>query len=52
VPEPALPRWRKVTGGEIAEIACEADALRRWWGQALVGSDQRILLKTKVSVLG
>jgi len=36
VPEPALPRWREVTGGEIAEIACEADALRRWWGRASV----------------
>jgi hypothetical protein len=31
VPEPALPRWREVTGGEITEIPCDADALRRWW---------------------
>lgn len=31
VPEPALARWRDVTGGEIAELPCEADALRRWW---------------------
>jgi len=31
VPEPALPRWRDVTGGEIAELPCDAEAIRRWW---------------------
>jgi nucleoside-triphosphatase THEP1 len=31
VPEPAVARWREVTGGEIAEVPCEAAALRRWW---------------------
>ena len=31
VPEPALPRWREVTGGEIAELPCEAHTLRHWW---------------------
>lgn len=31
VPEPALPAWREVTGGGIAEIPCDAGALRRWW---------------------
>ena len=31
VPEPALARWREVTGGGIAELPCEAGALRRWW---------------------
>jgi hypothetical protein len=31
VPEPALPYWREMTGGEIAEIPCDAAALRRWW---------------------
>jgi hypothetical protein len=31
VPEPALPCWRDVTGGEIAEIPCDAEAIRRWW---------------------
>ena len=31
VPEPALPRWRDVTGGEIAELPCDAKAIRRWW---------------------
>ena len=31
VPEPALPPWREVTGGGIAELPCEAGALRRWW---------------------
>lgn len=31
VPEPALPRWREVTGGEIREIPCDASTLRRWW---------------------
>ena len=31
VPEPALARWRDMTGGDIAEIPCEAGALRRWW---------------------
>ena len=36
VPEPALPRWRDVTGGEIAELPCETDALRRWWGRTSV----------------
>ena len=31
VPEHALPRWREVTGGEIAEIPCDAASIRRWW---------------------
>ena len=31
VPEPALACWREVTGGGIAELPCEAGALRRWW---------------------
>jgi len=31
VPEPALACWRELTGGETAEVPCEADALRRWW---------------------
>lgn len=31
VPEPALARWRDMTGGDIVEIPCEAGALRRWW---------------------
>jgi hypothetical protein len=38
VPEPALSRWREVTGGEIAEIPCDAAALRRWWrGSSVAG---------------
>ncbi len=31
VPEPALARWREVTGGDIPELLCETGALRRWW---------------------
>lgn len=31
VPEPALPRWREVTGGGIPELHCDSGALRRWW---------------------
>jgi nucleoside-triphosphatase THEP1 len=31
VPEPALARWREVTGGDITELPCETMALRRWW---------------------
>lgn len=31
VPEPDLACWREVTGGEIQELPCDADALRRWW---------------------
>ena len=31
VPEADLECWREVTGGEIAELPCEAGALRRWW---------------------
>ena len=38
VPEPALPSWREVTGGEIAEVPCEADALRRWWRDRPAGT--------------
>ncbi len=34
VPEPALERWREVTGGGIAELPCETGALRRWWRDA------------------
>ena len=37
VPEPDLARWREVTGGEIAELPCEADALRRWWRDRTTG---------------
>lgn len=37
VPESALARWREMTGGEIEEVACEPDALRRWWREALAG---------------
>ena len=37
VPEPALARWREVTGGGIAELPCEADALRRWWRERFAG---------------
>ena len=36
VPEPDLACWREVTGGEIAELPCEAGALRRWWRERLV----------------
>ena len=36
VPEPALERWREVTGGEIEEIPCETEALNRWWGRTSV----------------
>ncbi len=38
VPEPALASWREVTGGEIAEVPCEADALHRWWRDRLAGT--------------
>lgn len=31
VPQSALTCWRDMTGGEIAEVPCEAGALRRWW---------------------
>ena len=31
VPEPALEKWRELTGGETLELSCEAGALRRWW---------------------
>lgn len=31
VPEQALACWHELTGGETAEVQCEADALRRWW---------------------
>ena len=37
VPEPALACWRELTGGEIAEVPCEADALRRWWRDRFAG---------------
>jgi len=37
VPEPALERWREVTGGEIPELPCEAGALRRWWKDRFSG---------------
>jgi len=37
VPEPALASWREVTGGEIAELPCEAGALRRWWKDRFSG---------------
>lgn len=37
VPEPALARWRDMTGGEIAELPCEAGALRRWWRDSIRG---------------
>ena len=38
VPEPALACWREVTGGEIAEVPCEAGSLRRWWRDRFTGS--------------
>jgi len=38
VPEPALARWRELTGGEVAEVPCEADGLRRWWRNTSVGN--------------
>ena len=31
VPQPALGRWREVTGGDIPELPCDTGALRRWW---------------------
>jgi nucleoside-triphosphatase THEP1 len=31
VPDPALERWRELTGGDITELQCEAGELRRWW---------------------
>ena len=37
VPEPALACWRELTGGEIAEVPCESDALRRWWHDRIAG---------------
>jgi len=37
VPEEALARWREVTGGEIAEVPCDAGALRSWWCDRVVG---------------
>ena len=37
VPEPALASWRELTGGETAEVPCEADALRRWWHDRSAG---------------
>ena len=37
VPEPALVCWRELTGGETAEVPCEADALRRWWRERFAG---------------
>jgi len=37
VPEPALACWRELTGGETAEVPCEADALRRWWRDTFAG---------------
>ena len=39
VPEPALARWRELTGGEIVELPCEADALRRWWRDRFAGTN-------------
>jgi hypothetical protein len=37
VPEEALARWREVTGGEIAEVPCDAGALRSWWRDRFAG---------------
>jgi len=37
VPEPALACWRELTGGETAEVPCEAAALRRWWRDRFAG---------------
>ena len=31
VPEAALATWREITGGETAELPCQADALNAWW---------------------
>jgi hypothetical protein len=37
VPEPALAKWRELTGNETEEVPCEADALRRWWRDRFAG---------------
>ncbi len=37
VPESALACWRELTGGETAEVSCEAEALRRWWRDRFAG---------------
>ncbi len=37
VPGPALARWRELTGGVVAEVPCEAEALRRWWRDGIAG---------------
>jgi nucleoside-triphosphatase THEP1 len=37
VPKPALACWRELTGGEIAEVPCETNALRRWWRDRTAG---------------
>jgi nucleoside-triphosphatase THEP1 len=37
VPEPAIACWRELTGGETAEVPCEADALRSWWRDRFAG---------------
>ena len=37
VPEPALDRWREVTGGDVPELPCDAGALRRWWHDRSAG---------------
>lgn len=31
VPAEALDDWRELTGGAIAELPCEEDALQQWW---------------------
>lgn len=37
VPDPAIERWRELTGGEIAELPCEAGEIRRWWQDSSSG---------------
>lgn len=42
VPKSALTCWRELTGGEIAEIPCEVDALRNWWRDK--NTDRRFII--------
>jgi molybdate transport system ATP-binding protein len=40
VPEPDLECWREVTGGELAELPCDAEALRGLWRDWSGGAPQ------------
>lgn len=31
VPELYIKEWNTVTGGDIEQVACDADALNKWW---------------------